>query len=63
MAKKQKMKKETRGRKPIPDKKAMLRIYIEQSIIDANGGKLQCEADWILHLKSVGKKVLRKKDG
>ena len=49
-------KKETRGRKPLTDKKAMLRIYIEQSIIDANGGKLQCESDWILSLKSGAKK-------
>jgi len=50
------MKKETRGRKPIQDKKIMLRIYIQQSVIEANGGKLQCENDWSLHLKCVGKK-------
>ena len=51
-------KKETRGRKPIADenKKVALRIYVEQSLIDANGGELQAKEICILSLKSGAKK-------
>jgi len=35
-------KKETRGRKPVTDKKEALQIYVEGSVIHANGGKEKC---------------------
>lgn len=57
-------KKETRGRKPVLEmnKKSMLRIYIENWIIDANGGKQQCELDWSGHLASTAFKKEAKKN-
>jgi hypothetical protein len=33
------MRKESRGRKPVTDKKKQLTVYINQSIIDLAGGK------------------------
>jgi hypothetical protein len=51
-----KKKTETRGRKPVQDKKTALRIYVEQSLIDANGGELQAKEICILSLKSGAKK-------
>lgn len=56
-------KKETRGRKPVDagNKKSMLRIYIEQWIIDANGGKEKCELDWSAQLAVNGFKKRGKK--
>lgn len=49
-------KKETRGRKPVADKKTALRIYVEQSIIDAVGGEHQAKELCLLSLKSGAKK-------
>ncbi len=31
------------GRKPIADKKELIRLYILQSVIDANGGVENCQ--------------------
>ena len=49
-------KKETRGRKTVADKKIALRLYVEQSLIDANGGELLAKEICILSLKSGAKK-------
>lgn len=51
-----KKKKETRGRKPVEDKKTALRIYVEQSLIDANGGEQSAKELCLLSLKSGAKK-------
>jgi hypothetical protein len=37
------MKIETRGRKPIDDKKKTLTVYIRESIINGNGGLERCK--------------------
>lgn len=50
------MKQKKLGRKPIADKKQVLRIFIEQSIIDANGGEAICNDECISFLKKRGQK-------
>jgi len=50
------MKQKKLGRKPIADKKQVLRIFIEQSIIDANGGETICKDECISLLKKRGQK-------
>ena len=55
------MKAKKLGRNPIADKKVMLRIFVEQSTVDLNGGEQSCKDECILFLKERGK-VLRKKD-
>jgi phage-related protein len=50
------MKQKKLGRKPIADKKQVLRIFIEQSIIDANGGETICKDECISFLKKRGQK-------
>jgi hypothetical protein len=49
------------GRKPIADKKIMLRMFVEQSIVDANGGEQSCKDECILFLKERGQKSFKKK--
>lgn len=44
------------GRKPVADKKFCLRIFIEQSVIDANGGENICKDECISFLKKRGQK-------
>ena len=44
------------GRKPVADKKGLVRIFIEQSVIDANGGEDICKQECILFLKKRGQK-------
>ena len=47
------MKQKKLGRKPIADKKQVLRIFIEQSVIDANGGETICKDECISFLKKA----------
>lgn len=49
------------GRKPIADKKLMLRIFVEQSIVEQNGGEQSCKDECILYLKERGQKSFKKK--
>lgn len=44
------------GRKPIADKKNLIRFFIEQSVIDANGGEAICKDECISFLKKRGQK-------
>jgi hypothetical protein len=44
------------GRRPVADKKFCLRIFIEQSIIDANGGEQISKDECISFLKKRGQK-------
>ena len=55
------MKQKKLGRKPIADKKLMLRIFVEQSVIDANGGEQSAKDECILFLKERGQKSFKKK--
>ena len=49
------------GRKPIADKKVMLRMFVEQSTVDANGGEQSCKDECILFLKERWQKSFKKK--
>lgn len=42
-------KKQTRGRKPISDKKVPVTIYLTKSTIDANGGLVSLKDDLIMY--------------
>ena len=55
------MKQPKLGRKPIADKKVMLRIFVEQSTVDLNGGEQSCKDESILFLKERGQKSFKKK--
>lgn len=55
------MKQPKLGRKPIADKKVMLRIFVEQSTVDLNGGEQSCKDECILFLKERGQKSFKKK--
>jgi len=44
------------GRKTVADKKFCLRIFIEQSVIDANGGEQTAKDECISFLKKRGQK-------
>lgn len=55
------MKAKKLGRKPIADKKVMLRIFVEQSTVDLNGGEQSCKDECILFLKERGQKSFKKK--
>lgn len=44
------------GRKPIPDKKLLIRFFIEGSIVKENGGEEACKEECISHLKKRAKK-------
>lgn len=50
------MKPKKLGRKPIADKKIMIRFFIEQSVVDANEGEQSCKDECILFLKERGQK-------
>jgi len=50
------MKQKKLGRKPIADKKNLIRFFIEQSVIDSNGGEDTCKTECILYLKKRGQK-------
>ena len=50
------MKAKKLGRKPVADKKMVLRIFVEQSLIDANGGEQTCKDECISFLKKRGQK-------
>ena len=56
------MKPKKLGRKPITDKKVMLRIFVEQSVIDANGGEQSSKDECISFLKERGQKSFKKKN-
>lgn len=44
------------GRKPVADQKKTFTIYVEQSIIDANGGIDESKSECYLFLKKRGEK-------
>ena len=44
------------GRKPVADPKQTVTIYVEQSIIDANGGLDESKFECYLFLKKRGEK-------
>lgn len=44
------------GRKPVSDKKQLLRLYVNESIINANGGVEECQQKCTEFLKSIKKK-------
>lgn len=52
------MKKETRGRKPGTDNKMLVRVYVRQSVIDANGGHDACAAMCVSTLEQQAKDLL-----
>jgi len=56
------MKAKKLGRKPIADKKVMLRFFIEQSYVDANGGEQTAKDECISFLKKRGQKSFKKKN-
>ena len=39
------------GRKPLKDKKAMVRFFLEESVIRMNGGVESCKIECALYLK------------
>jgi hypothetical protein len=47
------------GRKPIADKKMVVRLFIETSIINANGGEQACKDKCVQFLKktAISKKL------
>ena len=51
------------GRKPVADPKQTFTIYVEQSIIDANGGMEEAKSESYLFLKKAGRKKLKQKRG
>ena len=51
------------GRKPVADPKQIVTIYVEQSIIDANGGMEEAKTESYLFLKKAGRKKLKQKRG
>lgn len=44
------------GRKPVSDKKKRIVLFVEQSIIDLNGGEDNCKLIIYQHLKTNHKK-------
>lgn len=50
------------GRKPIADKKVMLRIFVEQSIVNANGGEQSCKDECVLFLTERGQESVEKNE-
>lgn len=49
------------GRKPVADPKQTVTIYVEQSIIDANGGLDELKSELYLFSKERGQKSFKKK--
>lgn len=52
-----KKKKSNAGRKPSTDPKVRVVFFIEQSLMDLNGGMQDCKDQSYLHLKERGEKI------